>query len=216
MPCEATLLRLRSLGVINFAPSRRVIAHNCFQKLNRSKVYDLWHSWRLKCKALVSYDHNKKASHSFKSSHTTLMIVKLQFNTEWQLIEIGVNCNYGLKLEDLSTLYSSRKLFNNWSPAFLAMPFQNWWTPIDGPISQVIPLIEVTWIWCRPWCKTSRKCWESRRLPRAGMSVCASQCLVGLPPPYPWHSTQASRSGSHITMHRYETHNSLDIRRERQ
>ena len=29
------------------------------------------------------------------------------------------------------------------------MPFQNWWTPIDGPISQVIPLIEVTWIWCR-------------------------------------------------------------------
>ena len=94
------------------------------------------------------------------------------------------------------------------------MPFQNWWTPIDGPISQVIPLIELTWIWCRPWCKTSRKWWESRRLPRAGMSVCASQCLVGLPPPSGWHSTQASRSGSHIIMHRYETHNSLDIGKE--
>ena len=77
------------------------------------------------------------------------MIVKLPFNTKWQLIEIGINCNYGLKLGDLHTLYCSRKLFNNGSPAFLAMPFQNWWTPIDGPISQVIPLIEVTWIWCR-------------------------------------------------------------------
>ena len=84
-----------------------------------------------------------------ESSHTTLMTVKSPFNTKWQLIEIGVNCIYGLKLEDRPTLYSSRKLFNNGSPAFLAMPFQNWWTPIDGPISQVIPLIEVTWIWCR-------------------------------------------------------------------
>ena len=146
-----------------------------------------------------------------ESSHTTLMIVKSPFNTKWQLIEIDVNCNYGLKLEDLPTLYSSRKLFNNGSPAFLAMPFQNWWTPIDGPISQVIPLIEVTWIWCRPWCKTSRKWWESRRLPRAGMSVCASQWWDS-----GWHSTQASRAGSHIIMHRYETHNSLDIGRERQ
>ena len=82
-----------------------------------------------------------------ESSHTTLMIVKSQFNTKWQLIEIGIN--YGPKLGDLHTLYSSRKLFNNWLPAFLAMPFQNWWTPIDGPISQVIPLIELTWIWCR-------------------------------------------------------------------
>ena len=111
------------------------------------------------------------------------MTDKSPFNTKWQLIEIDVNCNYGLKLEDRPTLYSSRKLFNNGSPAFLAMPFQNWWAPIDGPISQVIPLIEVTWIWCRPWCKTSRKWWESRRLPRAGMSVCASQWWDSLHPP---------------------------------
>ena len=109
------------------------------------------------------------------------MTVKSPFNTKWQLIEIGIN--YGPKLEDLHTFYSSRKLFNNGSPAFLAMPLQNWWTPLDGPISQVIPLIEVTWIWCRPWCKTSRKWWESRRLPRAGMSVCASQWWDSLHPP---------------------------------
>ena len=31
------------------------------------------------------------------------MIVKSPFNTKLQLIEIDVNCNYGLKLEDLPT-----------------------------------------------------------------------------------------------------------------